>query len=40
MEDSEDEEDYDKFDLEEEIDPFLLETIPDDIVALPAGRTG
>jgi hypothetical protein len=35
LEDEEDvdEEDYDKFDLEEEFEPFLLETIPDDIVA-------
>ena len=33
IEDSEEEEDYDKFELEEEIDPVLLETIPSDIVA-------
>src|SRR5579859_2957053 len=34
-EDSEDDEDedYDKFDLDEDFDPFLLETIPADIVA-------
>ncbi len=32
-EDSEDDENYDKFDLEEEFDPILLETIPADIVA-------
>jgi hypothetical protein len=31
-EDAEDDEDYDKFDLEEEFDPMLLETIPADIV--------
>ena len=32
-EDSENDEDYDKFELEEELAPLLLETIPDDIVA-------
>jgi len=32
-EDFEDDEDYDEFDLEEEFDPILLETIPTDIVA-------
>ena len=29
----EEEEDYDKFEIEQELDPILLETIPSDIVA-------
>jgi hypothetical protein len=33
LEDSEDDEDNDNFDLEEELDPLLLETIPADLVA-------
>lgn len=32
LEEDEGDEDYDKFDLEEEFDPMVLETIPDDIV--------
>lgn len=34
VEDNEEDEDYDKFELEEEIDPILLETIPSDIVEI------